>query len=506
MYEEKEIEFDWKGFLLKLALVIVVAILIIKLLPLNNNNAKELSTEFKNNMATLRVKSNDYFSNDKLPNKVDESVRVTLDDLVKVGVVRALTDTNGNSCSPDNSYVKATKRTNNYELEIYLLCGKEEDLTYVYLNQSSDNVPKVEETPKENEVDNTVDNNTNNSTNTNKGGNYAGGGNSSSNNSNNNVNYVTSKITKTTVPANSVSIIFNSNGGTKISTQYIKKGSAGSRPANPTRAGYTFLGWMHNGKEYNFNSATNNNVTLIARWSANSNIKPGTTTKKTTTTTRRIPTTTSTKARYVVRFNSNGGTSKSSQTVYYNEYASKPSNPTKSNAVFLGWYYNNEPFNFKTRIRGDITLVAKYRETRTMSTNVYSAGWGKKVNSFEVTHTLKKPEEFNDNKYKNVRIKSLKFVRSLSSSTDIYNYKYLHNSTFDQPSSNYDYLSLVSNNLANIRSASINKVSSAIYDRQVKWVGTVSNQCSTSFNYGQTTNACVYGILYSVTWEYEIEN
>ena len=228
MYEEKEIEFDWKGFLLKLALVIVVAILIIKLLPLNNNNAKELSTEFKNNMATLRVKSNDYFSNDKLPNKVDESVRVTLDDLVKVGAVRALTDTNGNSCSPDNSYVKATKRTNNYELEIYLLCGKEEDLTYVYLNQSSDNVPKVEETPKENEVENTVDNNTNNSTNTNKGGNYAGGGNSSSNNSNNNVNYVTSKITKTTVPANSVSIIFNSNGGTKISTQYIKKGSAGS--------------------------------------------------------------------------------------------------------------------------------------------------------------------------------------------------------------------------------------------------------------------------------------
>lgn len=33
MYEETKIKFDWKGFLLKFAIIILVVILVIKLLP-----------------------------------------------------------------------------------------------------------------------------------------------------------------------------------------------------------------------------------------------------------------------------------------------------------------------------------------------------------------------------------------------------------------------------------------------------------------------------------------
>lgn len=499
MYEEKSIEFDWKGFLIKLALLIIVIILIIKLLPLNNKNSNQYSAEFKNNMATLRTKSNDYFDSDKLPTRINESIKVSLDDLIKVGAVRTLNDIDGNSCNVQDSYVKATKQTNDYELEIHLICGKEKETTYVYLNQNKDKVT----------TSTTADINNNEQTTTSRKINSNSGNNNNNSNTNNTQNdqvgYVTSKVKKTTVPANNVSLIFNSNGGTKVSMQYIKIGSTAIRPSNPTRTGYTFLGWFYNNKEYNFNSAVNTNIILLAKWTSNSTLKPITTTKTTTTTTKKVTNTVTTQTRYVVSFDSNGGTKKSSKTINSGSYVSKPSDPVRKNAEFIGWYYNNKLFNFNTRIYKNITLVAKYNVTETATTEVYSAGWGNsQVNSFTVNHTLAIPKSLSHSDYKDVRIKSLSFIRSLSSDTDMHNLENLHKSTFEYNYNNGDYTSGTVNNLATIYSASVVKSSYNIYNRGVTWTGNISRQCSTKFNYLDITNACLFGIIYRVTWEYEI--
>ena len=40
MYEETKFKFDWKGFLLKFAIIILVVILVIKLMPIKNYNIK----------------------------------------------------------------------------------------------------------------------------------------------------------------------------------------------------------------------------------------------------------------------------------------------------------------------------------------------------------------------------------------------------------------------------------------------------------------------------------
>ncbi|MDD2505108.1 MAG: InlB B-repeat-containing protein [Bacilli bacterium] len=496
MYEEKRMEFDWKGFLLKLALLIVVIILIIKLLPLNNKSPKELSTEFKNNMATLRIKGNSYFTADKLPVNNEESIKVSLDDLVKVGAIRDLQDADGNSCDINKSYVKATKDHESYELEIYLKCGSEENTTYVYIEERANSNLKVPttETTKTSKVT-TVTKDEKPNHNNGQNNNFS---------QNNNTQYITSKVIKTVKPASNVSVIFNSNGGTKISTQYIKIGSTSIRPSNPTKAGYIFLGWFYNNREYNFNSPVNSNIILIAKWVPGDYIKPIITTKKTTTTTKRTTTSSIINNRYTVQFNSNGGSYRPYQIVTYGDYATPPIAPVKPNATFVGWYLGNKKYNFNTRVYNNMTLIAKYEVTENYKTIVYSAGWGAKTKVFTVTHKLNTPEMLKNRDYKNVRIDSLKYVKGITTAHDLNNYRLYHSATFDQQSSNFDFTSGTVKNLAYINTAEFTKLSIANSNRTITWKGNVKDQCETSFNFYPVTNACMYGIVYEVNWHYDI--
>ncbi len=63
-----------------------------------------------------------------------------------------------------------------------------------------------------------------------------------------------------------LTIRFDSRGGTKVSNQVINKGSRISKPKNPTRDGYTFVGWKNGSSFWNFNWTTNISLTLRAEW------------------------------------------------------------------------------------------------------------------------------------------------------------------------------------------------------------------------------------------------
>lgn len=62
--------------------------------------------------------------------------------------------------------------------------------------------------------------------------------------------------------------------------------------------------------------------------------------------------------KYTVKFDSNGGSSVSSQQVAKGGYASKPSNPSKTGHTFVEWQLNGQTFDFLTPITTNITLVA----------------------------------------------------------------------------------------------------------------------------------------------------
>ena len=85
---------------------------------------------------------------------------------------------------------------------------------------------------------------------------------------------------------NYYTVTFDSNGGSAVTAQSIEAGQKATKPVNPTKDGYDFKGWTLNGSAYDFNTAVNGNITLVAIWEQQ----------------QVVPTT------YTVAFAANGGT------------------------------------------------------------------------------------------------------------------------------------------------------------------------------------------------------
>lgn len=77
----------------------------------------------------------------------------------------------------------------------------------------------------------------------------------------------TAKWTK--IQPDEVSVTFNSSGGSAVADQIVAKGGKIKEPAAPTKEGYTFAGWMWNGKAFDFNTAIYDSITLTASWTKN---------------------------------------------------------------------------------------------------------------------------------------------------------------------------------------------------------------------------------------------
>ena len=132
-------------------------------------------------------------------------------------------------------------------------------------------------------------------------------------------------------------VTFNSDGGSSVATQTIEKGKTATKPANPTRSGYTFIGWQLNGSTYNFSTPVTANIELTAVWERE-------------------------KAKYTVTFNSNGGTAVANQTITEGSTVSRPSNPTRSGFTFKAWTLNGSNYDFSTPVTSDLTLTATWTE------------------------------------------------------------------------------------------------------------------------------------------------
>lgn len=66
-------------------------------------------------------------------------------------------------------------------------------------------------------------------------------------------------------------ITFDTDGGSSIDSIVVKSGEKINKPKNPSKDGYTFINWEMGGKEYNFDNAVTNDLTLKAIWKKNNN-------------------------------------------------------------------------------------------------------------------------------------------------------------------------------------------------------------------------------------------
>lgn len=142
-------------------------------------------------------------------------------------------------------------------------------------------------------------------------------------------------------------VTFNSNNGSPISPlENIVNGAAIKKPNDPARLDFTFGGWFTDNtaftKQWNFTkSLVVSDTILYARWFSKG---------KTCT----------------VTFNSNDGSAVSSITnIVPGSVITKPTDPTKTNFIFGGWFADNQVFakswNFtENQVVSDTTLYAKW--------------------------------------------------------------------------------------------------------------------------------------------------
>ena len=122
-----------KGFsILDLLVKIIFAGLFIFILiwlfnkKIPNINMKPFySNVFRENIKYMQDAGEAYFTDEKMPTEVGESVSVTLAEMEANNLVLPFVDEDGNLCDKNNSYVSITKMAEGYELKTNLVCDKE---------------------------------------------------------------------------------------------------------------------------------------------------------------------------------------------------------------------------------------------------------------------------------------------------------------------------------------------------------------------------------------------
>ena len=106
--------------------------------------------------------------------------------------------------------------------------------------------------------------------------------------------------------ANSYTITFDTNGGSAVAPITQDYGTAIAAPANPTREGYTFMGWEPELPA----TMPAGDMTITAQWEIN---------------------------RYTVTFDTDGGSAVAPITQDYGTAITAPADPTKTGYTFAGW-------------------------------------------------------------------------------------------------------------------------------------------------------------------------
>ncbi len=104
-------------------------------------------------------------------------------------------------------------------------------------------------------------------------------------------------------------VTFQSEGGSEVASQ-IRANTPADQPADPTKEGYTFIGWYKGEEKWNFADAVTEAMTLTAKWQLN---------------------------QYTITFDTAGGSEVPSITQDYGTAITPPAAPARTGYTFAGW-------------------------------------------------------------------------------------------------------------------------------------------------------------------------
>ena len=127
-------------------------------------------------------------------------------------------------------------------------------------------------------------------------------------------------------------VTFQSEGGSEVASQ-IRANTPADRPADPTKEGYTFIGWYNGESEWDFETPVTADLTLTAKWQVN---------------------------QYTITFKPENGGQDIVIKQDYGTAITAPANPTKTGYTFAGW----DKTIPSTMPAGDMTITARWTENR----------------------------------------------------------------------------------------------------------------------------------------------
>ena len=127
-------------------------------------------------------------------------------------------------------------------------------------------------------------------------------------------------------------VTFQSEGGSEVASQ-IRANTPADQPADPTKEGYTFIGWYNGESEWDFETPVTTGLILTAKWQLN---------------------------QYTITFKPENGGQDIVIKQDYGTAITAPANPTKTGYTFAGW----DKTIPTTMPAGDMTITARWTENR----------------------------------------------------------------------------------------------------------------------------------------------
>jgi len=147
MYEENSSNFSIRNVVIQFLFVALFIFILIWLFPMKSDlkaaidgiNRKEDNVAvfydqiFNNNVVAMKDAAKSYYTNERLPKTVGETVKISLGDMLEKKIILPFVDSKGEQCDLVDSYVEVSKHENEFVMKVNLKCTNQENYLLVYM-------------------------------------------------------------------------------------------------------------------------------------------------------------------------------------------------------------------------------------------------------------------------------------------------------------------------------------------------------------------------------------
>lgn len=141
-------------------------------------------------------------------------------------------------------------------------------------------------------------------------------------------------------------VTFDSMGGSVVAPQFIKEGELITKPEDPQKEGFTFVEWQVENTKFDFNTPVTNELTLIAYYTINEGTEI-----------------------VLVTLDYQNGQNMNVVEIIKGGIMNEPPQPQNPGYKFLGWYIDNDKYDFSSKLDGNISLTAKWEVEKNALSN-----------------------------------------------------------------------------------------------------------------------------------------